>query len=86
MPIGDDRAPVQTQAESHKNGRIARREAPDKSALYYIYGKNMHLLISTGEEIGVNALARRWATWSVTHTYSSANAWRRGGLAVSPRR
>jgi len=49
MPIGDDRAPVQTQAESRKNGRIARREAPDKSALYYIYGKNMHLLISTGE-------------------------------------
>src|SRR5258708_500646 len=31
MPIGDDRAPVQTQAESRKNGRIARREAPDKS-------------------------------------------------------
>jgi hypothetical protein len=49
MPIGDDRAPVQTQAGSRKNGRIARREAPDKSALYYIYGKNMHLLISTGE-------------------------------------
>jgi hypothetical protein len=49
MPIEDDCAPVQTQAESRKNGRIARREAPDKSALYYIYGKNMHLLISTGE-------------------------------------
>jgi hypothetical protein len=49
MPSGDDRAPVQTQAESRKNGRITLREAPDKSALYSIYGKNMHLLISTGE-------------------------------------
>jgi len=48
MPIGDDRAPVQTQAESRKNGRIARREAPDKSGQDPINRPSMAVSIITG--------------------------------------
>ena len=61
MPIGDDRAPVQTQAESRKNGRIARREAPDKSGQDTInrpsitfFVRMMDLSDSTHDLVGSN--------------------------------
>ncbi len=47
MPIGDDRAPVQTQAESRKNGRIARREAPDTSGQDTIHRPSITFTVKT---------------------------------------
>src|SRR5947209_19372034 len=54
MPMGDDRAPVQTQAESRKNGRIARREAPDNAvSKLHVDDRRSQSTVQAGFIIGI---------------------------------
>jgi hypothetical protein len=64
------RTPARTKAK--ELAKLLRAERPDYAYLKQVFRELRKELES--------------ATWSVTNTYSSANAWRRVVLAVYPRR